>query len=221
MSLAGIETRTLPVEQVRERHQFSRIKQDGPDAVLWGRAVSERVQDWLDHLNSNDWPEERIVLKAEDVRSCLIQLFNETACAADPNLAWLIDDITSLADQLSTILDCADIRMRIEWVVDDACRKFHVDNVQARLICTYSGPGTEYITSADISRQDHIHCVPTGQPMLFKGKQWPGKQEVQLKHRSPPISGTGRRRLVVVLEPASIDPEDLHPSDIIFTYKSD
>ena len=90
------------------------------------------------------------------------------------------------------------VRLRLEPIFDDACSKFHIDNVMARLICTYSGPGTEL--GLETTDPESTTRVATGTPILLKGKRWPGPIYPVLRHRSPRISGTGEARLVLVLE---------------------
>ena len=103
--------------------------------------------------------------------------------------------------------------MRTETVTNDACRKFHADNVHARLITTYIGPGTEYGVPKDACcPPEQVHQAPSGAAMLLKGLKWPTSNERQLKHRSPPIEGTGIIRFVVVLEPDTDDTKLLSES---------
>ena len=90
------------------------------------------------------------------------------------------------------------VRLRLEPVFDDACSKLHIDNVVARMICTYSGPATEL--GLEAVAPESAERIPTGAPVLLKGKRWPDEKQPSLRHRSPPISGTDQARLVVVLE---------------------
>lgn len=88
---------------------------------------------------------------------------------------------------------------RLEAVDGDACRKFHADYTDLSLVSTYAGPGTDICrTPADDAP---VHRIGTGDVALFKGKLFPGAPPVLL-HRSPPIEGTGDRRVVLVLDTA-------------------
>ena len=146
-----------------------------------------------------------------------ISFFEEAGHRPTPELSWLAHDLYTLAEQLSQTLAIGDLRLRVEAVTGDACRRFHTDNVEARLICSYAGPGTEYGVSKDENAPEQIHRVPTGQPILLKGKLWPGTRETKLLHRSPPIAGTGIVRLVIVLEAAVLDAEEEpSPYDTVF-----
>ena len=91
-------------------------------------------------------------------------------------------------------------------------RKFHMDAVVARLVCTYRGSGTQYGTSVAGGDPEVIARVATGSPIVMRGSLWPETPKSGLLHRSPPIEGSGETRLLFVLDPVS-DPEqtaDLH-----------
>ncbi len=114
----------------------------------------------------------------------------------------LTDDVTMLVEGFSSILMLDLVRVRLEWITGDACRKFHADFVTARVICTYVGRGTEWIygrTAPLDAAGVTIHHLGAGDAALFKGKlNNPG---IPLLHRSPPIAGTGERRLLLVISP--------------------
>jgi len=93
------------------------------------------------------------------------------------------------------------LRLRVDVVATNACRRFHVDVLTARLICTYRGTGTQYGVSKGGAEPTDIFTVPTGSPIVLRGKLWPEHPSSGLQHRSPPIEGTGETRLVLVLDP--------------------
>ena len=175
------------------------------DAVVWHRALPKSVQDWLDHIPDMRLPSGRFRLAPTEVGACIERLFGEVGIANHPALTWLCQDAEKLAEQVANLHRVSSVRLRVEAVFDDACRKFHIDNVVARLICTYRGPGTQL--SMLRGEVEHVETVPTGTPILLKGKQWPQTDEVALHHRSPPIEGTGMSRLVLVLDPVHEDDE--------------
>lgn len=117
-----------------------------------------------------------------------------------PFFPWtLCLDIRRLAVCFARATGEAEIRLRLEHVTDDACRKFHVDQVGFRLLCTYVGLGTEWIDDGGLVRQMWSNEVG-----LFKGAKVPGDGPCIL-HRSPPLSqlSSGRRsRLVLCIDQA-------------------
>ena len=113
----------------------------------------------------------------------------------------LVNDVAALAEVLREIMPTSHLQMRFDVVTTNACRKFHIDAVTARLVCTYRGTGTQYGISTDGAEPQKIFTVPTGAPILLRGTLWPEPPRSGLLHRSPPIEGTGETRLVLVLDP--------------------
>lgn len=180
--------------------------EDEFDGAIWSRQLPSSVSAWLDAIPTQQLPEGRYVIKPSDVAECVARLFDDRGVASMPALVWLCRDAEKQAERVSEVAETEWVRLRLETVDDDGCSKFHIDNVVARMICTYRGPGTQLGLAA--SAPDHIETIPSGMPVLLKGKQWPGPCEPKLRHRSPPVEGTGITRLILVLEGAS--PEDLH-----------
>ena len=195
----------LSVLSVSSWPDFRQQTRPREDAVVWQRSLPEPVQDWLAQIPDVQLPSGRFCLAPNDVGACIEQLFREAGLADHPALAWLCQDAQWLAEQVARVQAGSKLRLRLEPVFDNACRKFHVDNVVARLICTYRGPGTQL--SMETGETEEIATLPTGAPVLLKGKQWSQKEIIGLHHRSPPIEGTGLSRLVLVLEPVSEDDE--------------
>lgn len=124
----------------------------------------------------------------------------------------LASDIASHVRRLADLLDQDCVAIRLEVVETDACRRFHADHVSIRLILTYSGLGTQWLDNADAERlRDgaaieslEIRRIATGHVALFKGREWAPDRPIV--HRSPPIAGSGERRLVLVIDPVSVRP---------------
>lgn len=119
--------------------------------------------------------------------------------------AALERDISQLAERFSMIMSLARLEVRLEVVTTDSCRKFHADDVAARLITSYVGTGTQWLEREEVERMGtgqeplHIRTLGTGNVGIFKGKLATDNPAI---HRSPPIAGTGEKRLLLVLNPA-------------------
>lgn len=127
------------------------------------------------------------------------------AFAQQPAAAWHADitaDIATLAESFATIMDLSHVVIRLERVVGDACKRWHADYVSFRLICTYSGSGTQWIErsvdTADAPAVETPRSLAQGAVGLFKGRILAGEQAIV--HRSPPIAGTGEERLLLVID---------------------
>lgn len=177
------------------------IRQPGCAAVIWDRPLRPGFLSWIHTLQTSQLPRARFVVGPTEVRQMLAGICAESGMPEGEDRAHFIDDISTLADAFARLLNAPFVRVRLDVIANDACRKFHVDSVMARLICTYRGTGTQYGTSADETEPKDIATVPTGNPILLRGTQWPGDKRSGVLHRSPPIAGTKETRLVLVLDP--------------------
>lgn len=135
---------------------------------------------------------------------------------AEPARTWLTMDVAVLIARLAHLADARRLRVSLGAVRTDQCRKFHVDYVRYRLVTTYVGPGTEWVPDAAVRREalDHppdcpcdankeivrdasaIRNAVPGEVIVMKGARHPNHRGAV--HRSPPIEGTGRVRVVLI-----------------------
>jgi hypothetical protein len=116
----------------------------------------------------------------------------------------LADDIAGLVRRFAVLMRVDDIRLRLEIVTTNACTKWHVDYTDVRLVTTYAGAGTEYRDREN----GPVERLTAGALGLFKGRLY-GAGHATVPHRSPPIEGTGERRLVLVIDTPRPDLDDL------------
>ncbi|MFT8892523.1 MAG: DUF1826 domain-containing protein [Acetobacter papayae] len=97
----------------------------------------------------------------------------------------LVEDMLALARCYQQVAGIHELRFRLEKIDHDSCRRFHVDYVPLRLLCTYVGPGVQWRHASD----QLVHKTPAGWLTLLKGKLYPGwEAERAVLHRSPPLS---------------------------------
>ena len=136
------------------------------------------------------------------VSGCLMSLFQPWQAAS------------MIASQVSTmrfdgeLAGTERIRLRLETITDDACERFHTDNVRLRLLCTHRGPGTQWLDPKTVAHASHDQAISAtavrhlerGAVALIRGSRDPARPG--LLHRSPPIAGTGMVRLPLVVDEA-------------------
>ena len=202
----------LPVAIATDLQTFVTGLNEVCDAALLVREMPVDIARSLNDRAVDRLPEGRFVLKFQEVVAALKALFETQGIDEDPALEWLTQDAAQLARALSLQFDTGLVRLRLEVIDDDACAKLHIDNVTARLICAYRGPGTQI--GFPESAAETLYTAPTGQPLLLKGTRWPGTRP-NLRHKSPPMQGSGETRLVLVLE--GVAPADIYPEyDTLF-----
>lgn len=183
-------------------------------AALWRRAPLPSFQAWLNGLAPEQLPKARLVLHPEKVRDAIATLTERHGMPNVPERQVLSDDAAALATIFAEVMQTPYLRVRMDVITGNACRKFHIDAVTARLVCTYRGTGTQYGIAPNGAEPAQMSTVPTGSPIILRGTLWPETPSSALRHRSTPIEGTGETRLVLVLDPVAgldDDMEDAHP----------
>ena len=182
------------------------IRDPGCAGAIWCRPAPP-FQAWLEALPPAALPCGREILRPGAVRAAVERFCDGADTPAGPERAALTGDVAALAERFASLVDAPHLRVRLTPVDGDSCRRFHVDAVRARLVCTYRGPGTQYGLVEDGAAPTQIYAAATGAPIVLRGRLWPAPQAPDLVHRSPPIGGTGRTRLVLMLDPVD-DPEE-------------
>ncbi len=205
MSLADavLEDAVRGVRVAHDAAGLTAIRDPDCAAVLWQRAAPQGVEAWLDGLPTEQLPTARLVLRTGDVRRTVDEVCNACGTPQCAERNALVDDVGALADAFGDLLGTQKIRVRLDVVTANMCPKFHIDAVPARLICTYRGTGTQYGLTRDGADPDPIATVPTGSAVVLRGTEWPNAPLPDLRHRSPPIAGTGETRLLLVIDPVA------------------
>jgi len=138
-----------------------------------------------------------VALAAVDGSTSLAGTPDELADALRHLPSALAADVVDLVRRFADLTGRPAVRLRLEAVDGDACHRFHADYTDLRLVTTYAGPGTEIRETP--APDAPVRRLEAGDIALFKGKLCPGNPPLLL-HRSPPIEGTGMRRVVLVLD---------------------
>ncbi|GGX66145.1 hypothetical protein GCM10007385_39190 [Tateyamaria omphalii] len=183
--------------------ELSVIHKPGCAAAIWRRQLPKGFDTWIDGINPDNLPSGRLVLRPDGVASSVQQLCDQAGLRNSAQRDWLTADIADLAKRFADLMRAPYLRFRLDVISTNACRRFHIDAITSRLICTYRGTGTQYGVSTDGSEPKRVFTVGTGSPMIMRGSLWPETPKSGLLHRSPPIEGSGETRLVLVLDPVS------------------
>ena len=181
---------------------LARILEETVHLVLWTRARPKGL-DWLDKLDFSEIDDVQESLALTDAAATLPAALERAGYPAGVRAAVLAAEIAALARRFVRIMGGDTVRLRLDIVETDACRKFHMDNVTARLLMPLTEPGTQWI-EAGAGAEAPINHVAAGTVGLFKGRMW--AETPAILHRSPPIAGTGAARLLLVLDMPPLAP---------------
>lgn len=181
------------------------IRQPGTSIAIWNRRLPGSLTCDLAALAARapftatveDVPEEAVGRMAE----CL-----PMAAPID-----LLLDVLHLARIFTHLVQADRLRLRLEALDGPGCHRWHADAVGLRLLCTYRGPGTEWLAlpgGARAARMLRDGAAPpanrltTGEVALLKGEGFPGHAGQGCIHRSPPRSPAAPPRLLLCLDEA-------------------
>jgi hypothetical protein len=186
------------------------IARPGVELAVWQRGASPAWLAWLDRLPPHALPTCHLQLAPRDTAGALHARCDASGMPSGPQREAFVADVAALVALFAATVRANVVRLRLDLVTDNACRRWHRDCVPLRLICTCRGPGTQWVPSqagdAVLAHPDEeapqARALRAGDVALFKGCGWPGQaHDGGIVHRSPRIAGTGIVRLVLVLDP--------------------
>ena len=196
-----------------------RIHEPSVNLAVWRRTPDDSVlAAWRDACATGSTVVDAIVRPGAPREA------DETVCASSvgERFGVFAQDVLVLSRWMACIAGCVEVRARLVSIDDDQCRLFHVDEQALRILSTYVGPGTQWVEEGGARRERlgmgglpadafnralllpgaAVHQARAGWVCLQKGDAYPGNRGRAIVHRSPPIEGSGLRRLRLTLEPS-------------------
>lgn len=116
-----------------------------------------------------------------------------------PGKTAFVEDVVLVSQMLGCLLDCNAVGLRLKTLSQPMCPRFHTDHVAARLLVTYAGSGTEWVTAPPESgSQPRPQQLAIADVALLKGSAWAGNAHGAIWHRSPL---SPQPRLLLTLDP--------------------
>ena len=124
-----------------------------------------------------------------------------------------IDDIVHQISYFNSIKKNRSMKVQLLVVKTNKCRLFHEDYYRQRLLCTYMGPGTEWLDHNNVNRNalgkgcndkivkdmSLINRANTFDVILLKGANY-GEDTQGVVHRSPPIEHERSIRVLLKID---------------------
>ncbi|SLN45419.1 hypothetical protein ROA7450_02193 [Roseovarius albus] len=186
---------------VETPEELVNIHRLGCSAAIWRRTPLHEFQTWIDTLEADVLPTARMILKPERVHAALVDLIHICGTPDCRECHMLSGDIAAMAALFAEVMGVDYLRLNLGAPLNCDLRGFHVDAVTARLVCTYRGAGTQYGKSVRGREPESYSNVPTGSPIILRGKLWPKPSATNILYRTPPFQDPNETRLQLVLEP--------------------
>ncbi|PAV26185.1 uncharacterized protein DUF1826 [Tamilnaduibacter salinus] len=181
---------------------LTEIFRDEVNLVIWERSLSPECARFADRFAREAGTFERfLALEEEDSAGAMLPEWARNMPGAE---SW-VRDVDEMIAMFQCLFEPAGVGVRLHVLRGTMCPRFHYDRVPARLLVTYTGPGTEWLPEAWVRRGDssrplpeqaighaQIERIPTAAVSLLKGASWVGNEGHGLVHRSPEPDGVPR-----------------------------
>jgi len=215
MSLAVERTELSSIENVASPAELTRIFDQHVQIVCWRRAADPGVAARI----SQELVERSIGAGFRSIFQVGAELAQNLRQAMHGQVD-LARDVAFLADLYADLLGSRAVGVRLEVLRSTMCPAFHADRTGIRLLCTYCGPGTEWIDDCTIDRTKlgagsagladrHsglfgpttvVQAAAPFEVLLLKGSLWQGNESRGAMHRSPAVSADHAARILLAID---------------------
>ena len=194
----------------QEMGDFARIYDEDVELVSVTRGGAQAITEASARLiETRQTLRQRWVQEVRDTQAAYQALPDSIDTTARATIA---DEVSLASEDLAELIGCEQVGVRLETLNAPMCPRFHVDQVQCRLLATLVGPATEWIANDEVDwtafadlgniapplRADtHIRQLQAGHWSLLKGGSWHDDFN-GVVHRSPHSAG---ERVLLSLDP--------------------
>lgn len=194
---------------------LANIYDDDINIAVWQRDISEELAIAVnDFLSANTHISAILAVSPQNTQDVLYDTFGKSKISTT-----LCNDIALLVDMFCCLFGLKRAGLRLTALDNAMCPRFHVDRIPCRLVTTYQGVATQWLSNNAIDRTklgvghlgkpdeksglfttlNDINYLTQGDVALLKGENWSEKDGAGLVHRSPPMPA-GERRLLMTLD---------------------
>lgn len=202
-----------PIQGV-EPTVLTNVYEEETNIVIWQRQLSPALQNSVNEfLQSQPGFQTSMTVTPQSVLSTIGEVMG------DDGQSELSENIAELVDIFCCLFDLRRAGLRLTALDRAMCPKFHVDKVPCRLVTTYQGVATEWLSHKSVNREklgmgslgkpdsesglyqcrQDIQKLSCGDVALLKGELWEGNENAGLVHRSPAVS-VNQHRLLLTLD---------------------
>jgi len=206
-------------QYVQKLSQLDLIKNDKVNIAIYEREINNDLEAYLKQLIDLDFKSLNIVTTIDKFESLFDDHFKTLSPKNVLGHQLLRNDIKQLLNQFSEISNNSNLKVFLGLVDTDMCRRFHVDVYELRMLCTYQGQGTMWLTDDNINstalsnyegnekivlRENDAKQLNTYDVGIIKGALYPNSIVGGLVHRSPTIENLNQKRIVLRIDSKSL-----------------
>lgn len=189
---------------VAEPSQAEQVHLQGLNMLVYSRPLSQSIHRYTASLQSLAGNSECLLIEKSDLHK--IDELNSRLPDSDAKKGkqLLIDDIKQMANLFFDVTKEPAAQVSLSFIDYDMCRLFHTDKLRLRLLCTYYGKGTEWLSDQNADRSglgkgcnskivrktDQIKTLKEFEVGLLKGDNHYNSNRLGVVHRSPTVEAT-------------------------------
>jgi hypothetical protein len=200
------------IAAVKYIHDAEAIFQPGVNIALIEREYPRIVKLEFDQLNKKLRGEYRGFITRTNTMGPLAE-FIQPFCESRITAQIVLNEVVSVIHEFMDLTAQIGVQIVFGQINSDHCRLFHSDKNHLRLLCTYTGNGTQWLKNADVNRNGlglgnnlghkEGHPVQQLKPYdiaILKGDSYPKNDDNGLVHRSPPMLMGDEPRIFLALD---------------------
>ncbi|WP_308388217.1 DUF1826 domain-containing protein [Acidithiobacillus sp. AMEEHan] len=211
-SLAALSQHISHSVEVDAAADLAAIYDPDVQLVIWRRPLNMELRNYWRQTTEAGTEGKRVVARGGALPENLLPDF------PGRDTAWV--ELRFLDQLFRDLCEAETIGIRIECSQDRVCPRFHVDHVALRLLCTWKGPGSEWLEDGEVDRRflgrgsrgladeesgllrpgARIRQIPEQAVALCKGDAWAGNEGRGVVHRSPAVPPVDGTRVLLALD---------------------
>ena len=214
-----IENVTDHFSYVYRLSDLSLIQKDDINITIYKRELPKSINSYLNHFLNEGVKPFNVSLTINEFKNSFDNHFKGLSLKYKEEHELLKKDIESLLIQYSAICNNSQLKIFFGVVDTDMCKRFHVDMYELRMLCTYQGQGTMWLSEDNINHEaltsyqgnekivfnkDSVNQLNETDVAIIKGALYPNSRIGGLVHRSPSIESRKQKRVILRVESNSL-----------------
>jgi hypothetical protein len=180
---------------------FDRILESGKNVLLYFWSPSTELKSRIAKAKFSDLLEYTEILLAEELGTL-------PSRAPDQLISRILLEMSAALAAFAALQPGVPLKVSFCKALDRTCPLFHIDRVSLRMLCTFRGPGTEWLSDSMVNRKQLgrgsnrkvtkpgtlVYEVEPFQICILKGKSFKGNANAGAVHRSPAVPDTKNGR---------------------------
>lgn len=211
--IQGLISKKMQQVEVSQLIDLELIHRDDTNLVIHTRQPDAEILSYVKLLLEHNFKGIHANVNSDNLNSVLTNALDEFGFQTEGKIK-LKEDIRNICTHFFSVTQAVNLRLILKVVKHNACEKFHTDAYELRLLCTYAGSGTQWISDQYVNRKKLFQGtneeiirdftkVKTMNPFdvaILKGET-PSRPGIKgIVHRSPAIEHTGEKRLLLRLD---------------------